>query len=225
MLYIPCRDGLHGEYLCEELIFLPRMSRLIDLLWPEKRVGVQVDLAALSPSPQHLPEGFKCIRSLCPGQEWPELNLCCGVHSYSIEIRGYWAMKEPVTDLCGLNTDHEHTPSPQREQPIEGLAPCLPKRHSCLCLAEGVWQKRAALLSEGKRRLQHVLASFVKQIYTALTSRKNTWDWNGWGGAKFCCILPCQVTSAREVGTLLHFLSLDKATQEQRCELSTCDCC
>ena len=95
--------------------------------------------------------------SLCPQQGW---NLCCAIHSYSIEIREYWTTKEPITDLCGLNTDHEHLPS----QPIGGLVPSSPKGHSCLCLAGGLWHKRAVLVSEGKRRLQHVLASVLKQI-------------------------------------------------------------
>lgn len=173
VLYIPRRNGLRRDQLCEELLFLPRMSPLVDLSWLEKRAGAHMDLAAPSPSPRHLLE--------CGAQQLPRgkdsdavglcvqgkggLNLCCVVHSYSIEIREYWAKKEPITDLCDLNTHREHPPSPDREQPVGGLAPCSPKGHSSLCLGEGVRQKRAVLVSEGKKRLQHVLASFLKQIF------------------------------------------------------------
>lgn len=56
VFYIPCRNGLHRDHLCEELLFLPRMSLLVDLPWLEKRAGVHVDLAAPPPSPLNLLE-------------------------------------------------------------------------------------------------------------------------------------------------------------------------
>jgi len=56
VLYIPCRNGLHRDHSCEELLLLPRMSSLVDLPWPEKKAGVHMDLAAPFPFPWHLLE-------------------------------------------------------------------------------------------------------------------------------------------------------------------------
>ena len=95
MLYIHCRNGLHRNHLCKELLFLPRMSPLVDLPWLEKRAGVHVDLTVSSPSPQHQLD--------CGSQQFPRgkdsdavelcvqgrggLNQTLFIHSYSIEIR------------------------------------------------------------------------------------------------------------------------------------------
>lgn len=70
-------------------------------------------------------------------------------------------MKEPITGLRVLNTHHKHLPSPDKEQPVGGLAPCLPKRCSHLCLDGGLWQKRAVLVSKGRTP---ACAGFFSQI-------------------------------------------------------------